>query len=206
MKILRFDPVQRATHWANAVLFGALMFTAIPLYFGSFFGLVLPRHLIEQIHLWCGLALPVPLVLSLLGPWGRGMRHDVRRINYWTKSEIHWLRTFGRSRLDADKFNPGQKLNAIFVSVAIVVMLITGSMLQWFRFFSVDLRQGATFAHDVFALAIFVVVIGHIYMALTHRDSLRSMFKGWVSASWAKNHARAWFDETTAVKNVSDPE
>jgi formate dehydrogenase subunit gamma len=206
MRLLRFDPVQRATHWANAVLFGVLMFTAIPLYFGSFFGVVFPRHLIEQIHLWCGLALPVPVVLSLLGPWGRGMREDVRRINYWTKSELRWLRTLGRSHLAADKFNPGQKLNAIFVAVAIVVMLITGSMLQWFRFFSVDLRQGATFVHDVVAVAIFVVVIGHIYMALTHRDSLRSIFKGWVSDTWARTHATAWFDETTAVKNVNEPE
>ena len=60
IKILRFDLVQRSAHWANAILFGTLMFTAIRLYFGSFFGIVLPRHLIEQIHLWRGLALPVP--------------------------------------------------------------------------------------------------------------------------------------------------
>ncbi len=199
MRVLRFDRVQRAAHWANAALFGVLMFTAIVLYFGSFFGLTFPRHVIEQIHLWCGLALPAPLIVSLLGPWGRSMRQDVRRINYWTKSEIRWLRTLGRSPLEADKFNPGQKLNAIFVAVAILVMIVTGSMLQWFRFFSVDLRQGATFVHDVFALAIFVVVAGHIYMALTHRDSLRSIFTGWVSATWAKTHARAWFNEETAT-------
>jgi formate dehydrogenase subunit gamma len=197
IRILRFDRVQRATHWANATLFGALMFTAIPLYFGSFFGIVFQRHVIAEIHLWCGLALPVPIVISLLGPWGRGMRRDVRRFNYWTKAEIRWLRTLGRSELDADKFNPGQKLNAIFIGAAILVMIVTGSMLQWFRFFSVDLRQGATFVHDVFALAIFAVVIGHIYMALTHRDSLTSIFKGWVSAAWAKTHATAWFNETT---------
>lgn len=42
IKILRFDKVQRAAHWANAGLFGILMFTAIPLYFGSFFGIVFP--------------------------------------------------------------------------------------------------------------------------------------------------------------------
>ncbi len=195
-RVLRFDLVQRSAHWANATLFGVLMFTAIPLYFGSFFGIVLPRHVIEQIHLWCGLALPVPVVISLLGPWGRQMRRDVRRINVWTREEIHWLRSAGRSPLDADKFNPGQKLNAIFVAAAIVVMIVTGSMLQWFRFFSVSLRQGATFVHDVFALAIFIVVFGHVYMAITHRDSLRSMFRGWVSDSWAATHAPKWFRES----------
>ena len=64
----------------------------------------------------------------------------------------------------------GQKLNALFIGAAIVVMLVTGSIMQWFRFFPVPWRTGATFVHDVFALAIFVVVSGHIVVALTHRD------------------------------------
>jgi len=135
LRVLRFDRVQRGAHWANALLFFSLMFTAIPLYFGSFFGVVFPRHLIEMIHLWSGLALPLPIIISLIGPWGRAMRHDVRRINYWTREEIHWMRTLGKSTLEADKFNPGQKLNAIFVGVSILVMLVTGAMLQWFRIF-----------------------------------------------------------------------
>jgi len=195
LRLLRFDRVQRAAHWANATLFFILMFTAIPLYFGSFFGIVLPRHLIEQIHLWTGLSLALPILVSLVGPWGTAMRQDVRRINFWTRDEIRWLRTFGTSRLEADKFNPGQKLNAIFIGASILVMLVTGSMLQWFRFFSVSLRSGATLVHDIFAWAIFIVVIGHIVMAVTHREALRSIFKGWVSESWAKRHSRRWLKE-----------
>jgi formate dehydrogenase subunit gamma len=105
------------------------------------------------------------------------------------------LRTLGKTPLEADKFNPGQKLNAIFIGVVIVVMLATGSMLQWFRFFPVPWRQGATFVHDVFAFAIFAVVFGHIVMALTHRDSLRSIFTGWVSEKWAARHAAGWLKE-----------
>ena len=195
LQVLRFDRVQRGAHWVNALLFFSLMFTAIPLYFGSFFGVVFPRHLIEMIHLWSGLALPLPIIVSLIGPWGVAMRRDVRRINYWTHEEIRWTRTLGKSRLDADKFNPGQKLNAIFVGVSILVMLVTGAMLQWFRFFPVPWRSGATFVHDVFAYAIFFVVIGHIVMALTHREALRSIFKGSVSRSWAERHATRWLRE-----------
>ena len=195
IKILRFDAVQRSAHWTNAILFGALMFTAICLYFGSFFGIILPRHTIEQIHLWSGLALPAPIVVSLLGPWGRQMRRDVHRVSYWTRNEIRWLQSMGRTPLEADKFNPGQKLNALFIGAVIIVMLATGSMLQWFRLFPVPWRQGATFVHDIFAFLIFAVVIGHIYMALTHRDSLRSIFKGWVSEKWAATHAAGWLKE-----------
>ncbi|MGC2169711.1 MAG: cytochrome b/b6 domain-containing protein [Acidimicrobiales bacterium] len=202
--ILRFDYVQRAAHWVNAALFGSLMFTAIPLYFGSFFGVVFPRHLMEMIHLWSGLALPIPIIVSLLGPWGRGMRRDVHRINTWTRQEIRWLFSQGRTPLEADKFNPGQKLNAIFIGAAILVMLVTGSMLQWFRFFPVSLRQGATFVHDVFAFAIFAVVIGHIFMAITHRDALRSIFTGWVSEQWAKTHAPKWLKEYRESEGAVD--
>jgi formate dehydrogenase subunit gamma len=198
VRILRFDKVQRAAHWANATLFASLMFTAIPLYFGSFFGIVLPRHLIEQIHLWSGLALPLPVIVALLGPWGRQMRRDVHRFSFWTRNEIRWLRSMGRTSLEADKFNPGQKLNALFIGAVIIVMLATGSMLQWFRFFPVPWRQGATFVHDTFAFLIFAVVFGHIYMALTHRESLRSIFTGWVSEKWAKTHAAGWLKELQA--------
>ena len=204
-RILRFDRVQRSAHWANATLFGVLMFTAIPLYFGSFFGIVFQRHVVEQIHLWSGLALPLPIIVSLLGPWGQQMRRDVRRFNYWTRSEISWMRTLGKSPLEADKFNPGQKLNAIFIGAAIIVMLATGSMLQWFRFFPVPWRAGATFVHDVFSYAIFAVVIGHIFMALTHPGSLRSIFTGRVSEKWAKTNAAGWFKEEQLTKDSPEP-
>jgi formate dehydrogenase subunit gamma len=182
------------------------MVTALPLYFGSLADVVGRRHLVEEIHLWTGIALPVPLVLSLIGPWGAGMRRDVRRINRWRKEEIHWLRRLGRSDTELDKFNPGQKLNAIFVAGVIVIMLGTGSMLEWFRFFPVSWRTGATFVHDVFAFAIFAVVLGHIAMALTHRDSMRSMIKGWVTEGWAARYAAAWSREVRVEAAKPDSE
>jgi formate dehydrogenase subunit gamma len=59
--------------------------------------------------------------------------------------------------------------------------------------------------HDVFAFAIFAVVIGHIIMALTHRDALRSMFTGWVSESWARKHAPSWLKEVQpTLKSIQD--
>jgi formate dehydrogenase subunit gamma len=204
LRLLRFDRVQRGAHWANALLFGVLIATAIPLYFGSFFGLVLPRHDVAEIHLWTGLALPLPIIISLCGPWGAAMRRDLRRVNLWTHAEIRWMKTLGETPIIADKFNPGQKLNTIFIGASILVMLVTGSMLQWFRFFAVPWRQGATFVHDAFALAIFLVVIGHIVMALTHPGSLRSIFTGSVSESWAARHAPGWLKEEKAKSESAD--
>ena len=203
-RVLRFDRVERAVHWMNALLFGILMATALPLYFAQVESIVGRRALIAEIHLWSGVALPVPLIISLAGPWGARFRRDMRRVNVWTRAEIRWLRSFGVQRLvRPDKFNPGQKLNAIFTGGAIVVLLGTGSILKWFRFFPVDWRTAATFVHDVLAAMIFAVVIGHIAFALTHRDALRSMFKGWVSESWAKHHAGGWLEELGEDQDAS---
>ncbi len=196
VRIVRFDAVQRAAHWINALLFGILMATALPLYFGSIAGVVGRRALVEQIHLWAGIALPVPLVISILGPWGTRFRRDLRRINVWSRDEVTWLKALGRRAPQVvDKFNPGQKLNAIFTGAAIVVMLATGALLKWFRFFPVEWRTGATFVHDVFAFAIFIVVTGHVLFALAHPDSLRSMITGWVTKVWAARHAPGWLAE-----------
>lgn len=175
-----------------AVLFGAVMWTALPLYFGSFFGVVFQRHVIAEIHLWCGLVLPVPLIASLLGPWGEPMRRDLRRVNYWTRDELAWIRSRGRRALEADKFNPGQKLNTVLVGSCTLVMLATGSILQWFRLFPVSWRVGATSVHDAFAYALFLVITAHVVLALSHREALRSMITGTIAARWVRSHARAW--------------
>jgi formate dehydrogenase subunit gamma len=130
------------------------------------------------------------------------MRRDLRRINVWTKDEVVWLKTLGRKAPRVvDKFNPGQKLNAIFIGGSIVVMLATGAMLKWFRVFPVSWRTGATFVHDVLAFVIFVVVIGHILFAATHWGSMRSMIKGWVSEGWAKQHAPGWLAEVKSGRS-----
>jgi formate dehydrogenase subunit gamma len=205
-RIIRFDRVQRSVHWANALLFGILMVTALPLYFPSLADVVGRRALVENIHVWSGVVLPFPIIISLLGPWGKRMRQDLRRINVWTRDEVKWLRALGnKSPQVVDKFNPGQKLNAIFVGAAIVLTFATGFILKWFRFFPVGWRTGATFVHDVLALMIFAVVIGHIGFAVTHRDALRAIIKGWVTESWAAKHAPGWLkEEKTRQTSIRD--
>ena len=193
--LVRFDGVERAAHWVSAAMFTTLIVTAIPLYYGSLFGLVLPRVDVEQVHLWTGIALPVPLAVAALGPWGRRLRRDARRVNEWTRAEISWLGSWGRIDIDADKFNPGQKLNAVVVAASSVVLFATGVILKWFDLFPVSWRGGATFVHDLFAWVILVLVLGHVYMALTHPAALASMLRGKVSEVWAARHASRWLAE-----------
>ena len=194
--LARFDLIERVLHWTTAGMFGVLMLTAVPLYLGSVSSIIGRRALVANIHTWTGVALPVPLILSLVGPWGRHLRADVRRFSRWSADELRWLRTIGRTGVSRmGKFNPGQKLNAVFVAGAIVVMLGTGAILRWFGPFPDSWRTGATFVHDVLATAIFVVVAGHVAFAVTHRDALGAMFTGRISRRWARRHAPAWLEE-----------
>lgn len=195
-EMLRFDRVERLAHWVNAASFTVLILTALPLYFGQVEALVGRRAVIAEIHTWTGVLLPVPLLISMSGSWGKRFRADLSRFGLWTHSELNWLRSIGRDPLvESDKFNPGQKLNALFIGSSIVVMCGTGFILRWFNFFPLDWRTGATFVHDVLAFAIVVVILGHIFFALTHREALKSIFTGHITRSWAGQHAKRWLAE-----------
>ena len=195
-RVLRFDVVERALHWTNAALFLTLMATAAVLYVGPLSAAVGRRELIRQIHVWCGIALPVPLLIAVAGRWGGRLRADISRINRWSDDDRKWMRSFGRDPfVKLDKFNPGQKLNAAFTAGAIVLMLMTGSIMKWFERFPVDWRTGATFVHDWMAVIIFVVVIGHIGAALSDPDALSGMVRGSVKSRWARRHRPRWYEE-----------
>jgi formate dehydrogenase subunit gamma len=201
--LLRFDWVERVVHWVNATLFGVLIFTGAALYLEPIGRLIGRRALVEDIHVYCGLALPVPLVIALSGSWGKALRADLHRFNRWTKEDRDWLRALLRAGperrrslggIRVGKFNAGQKLNAAFIAGSGLVMLGTGVIMRWYHPWPLTWRTGATFVHDWLALAIGLVIIGHIWMALMDWDAMRSMFVGTISRTWAKRHAPAWLD------------
>ncbi len=202
--VLRFDGVERAVHWLNASLFLILVGTGAALYFTPLIALVGRRRLVEEIHLYAGLALPLPVLLGLAGRWGRALRRDIGRFNRWSEADLEWLHGLvdtasGRRRSAVrpalGKFNPGQKLNAAFVAGGGLVMLGTGSLLRWYEPFPLSWRAGATFVHNWLAVLFVLVIVGHISLALADREALRSMFGGRVSRGWAARHAPAWLEE-----------
>jgi formate dehydrogenase subunit gamma len=193
--LLRFDRVERTVHWVNATLFGILMFTGAALYAGPVSTLVGNRELVRTIHVYSGLALPIPLLLGVLGAHGARLRRDLGRLNRWSRDDARWFRRRRRSQVALGKFNPGQKLNAAFIAGAAVVMIGTGSIMKWFEHFPLDWRTGATFVHDWFAIGIWIAVLGHIAFALSDADALSGMLGGNVPAAWAKKKAPLWYEE-----------
>jgi len=196
-ELTRFDRVERIVHWTTATLFGVLMVTGAALYAGPISTVVGRRDLMRDVHVIAGLALPVPIIVGVLGRWGRSLRRDLGRINRWIPDDRTWLRRRTRDRARLGKFNPGQKLNATFLGAAIVLMFATGVVLKWFEPFPLSIRTGATFVHDWLALAIWISITAHIVFAVRDPDALRAMVRGTISARWARTKRPRWYEDTT---------
>ena len=73
-RIVRFDDGERLLHWVVALLVLVLATTGAILYFDFLSTKVGRRELLRTVHLWSGLALPVPVLAVLAGRWRHGLR------------------------------------------------------------------------------------------------------------------------------------
>ena len=193
-KLPRFTRAERWLHRAVAIDMGVLMITAALLFFPDLGGLVGNRQIVRPIHEIAGWVLPVPILLALAS---RAFRSDAGIMNRFRSADWEWFRSRDRrsGRLPVDKFNPGQKLNAAFMLGAIIVMFVTGVMMFFSTQFPDAIRTGATFVHDWLALAMVVVVLGHIYMAFKDATARLGMRTGEVPEEWARREHRGWAEE-----------
>ncbi len=210
LHLVRFDRAERWLHAINALLVLTLIATGSVMYIGSLSGLVGRRELVRTVHLWAGLALPLPFLITVIGPWGRGFRHDCRRLGRFLADDRRWLRRRERrsGRLRIGKFNAGQKLNAILVAGALPVMFATGVALKWHGALSDSLRTGVTFVHDWGYVCLGLLVGGHIAKALLDPIRLHGMRTGKVPTRWAAEEHPRWHDEVVgpgAVRPYDDP-
>ena len=195
--LLRFTRPVRWVHGVTGALMIVCILTAAVLYNGTLAVLVGHRFIVEQIHVYCGFALPVPL---LVGVASRSYRDDLGRLNRFTHRDWEWLRSRTRrdGRIRVGKFNAGQKLNGALSAGAIVVLLMTGTVMYLTNLTPLSWRSGATFFHDWFSLALGLLVVGHVIYALRDPVSLRSLRTGRVPLRWARREHAAWADEVLA--------
>ncbi|MGW2250061.1 cytochrome b/b6 domain-containing protein [Kitasatospora sp. NPDC001660] len=192
--LLRFTRAERWVHRVTSALMLVCLATAACLYVPPLAELVGRRRLVVTVHVWCGLALPVPLLLGLAS---RALRADVSRLSRFTPADWAWLRAL-RSRAaarPAGKFNAGQKLYAQWTLGAILVIVGTGLLMWLTHLAPASWRTGATFVHDWLAAAIAIVTVGHIRMALRDPEARHGMRTGLVDPAWAAREHPEWEPE-----------
>jgi formate dehydrogenase subunit gamma len=195
-QLLRFTRSVRWIHGLTGGLLIVCILTAAILYNGSLEVLVGNRYLVEQIHVYCGFALPVPLLVGLVS---RSYRLDLRRLNRFTALDWQWLRSRTRrgGEIPVGKFNAGQKLNGALSAGAIGALLITGTVMYFTNLTRLSWRSGATFVHDWLSLGLGLLVVGHILYALRDPVAMRGMRTGLVPLRWARREHAAWVAEYT---------
>jgi formate dehydrogenase subunit gamma len=196
--LVRFGRTSRMVHAITGSLVVACIMTAAILYNGSLSIVVGHRHTVRQIHVWCGFALPVPLLLGLAS---HRYRDDLARLNRFNADDRRWLRSRTRRNgvIRVGKFNAGQKLNAAACAGAISTLFLSGAVMYFHDWTRLSWRSGATFTHDWFALGLGVLVVGHLSFALRDPVALRAMRTGRVPLDWARREHEDWADEFEPV-------
>ncbi|MCX2180654.1 cytochrome b/b6 domain-containing protein [Streptomyces sp. SKN60] len=197
-RLLRFARPVRWAHRTTAALMLMCLATAACLYVTPLAELVGRRRLVVTVHVWCGLALPVPLLCGLLF---RALRADAARLSRFTPLDRAWLRAV-RSRdpyRPAGKFNAGQKLYAQWTLGTMLVLVGTGLLMWLTHLAPPSARTGATFVHDWLAVAVAVVTAGHIRMAARDPEARLGMRTGLVDRDWAAREHPHWRRERRAL-------
>jgi formate dehydrogenase subunit gamma len=177
--IVRFSRSERTLHWVNAVFFLYLLATGLILYLPRLSSLVGRRPLLKDLHFWGGIGWVCALVLVILLGDRRGLART------WRELEL----------LRHDRFNVGQKVNALLNAAFVILFLVSG-LLLWFGERDTRFRFASTvWLHDALLYAALVLLVGHLYLAVIHpatRHSLRGMTRGTVDEEWARRHHPQW--------------
>jgi formate dehydrogenase subunit gamma len=193
-RVRRFSRAERLIHRTTGWLMLLCVGTAACLYLPQLAELVGRRYLVVTVHEWSGILLPVPILVGLASPT---FRADLRRLNRFASYDKEWLRAVRKrwswpGARPAGKFNAGQKIYAGWIAGAVLIMMFTG-LLMWFTgLLPLVSRTSATFIHDWLALAVGIVLAGHIGMAFQDPHARSGMRTGSVDPKWAEREHPEW--------------
>jgi formate dehydrogenase subunit gamma len=191
-RVQRFTASERAVHWLTALAFFSLLISGLVVgRRGTFHDVMYAWHLASAGVLVCGVALIVVMGNR------RALGGTARDLGSLDREDREWLGAIP-ARLLADppeppaaRFNAGQKVNFLLVSLLLAILYVSG----------VDTILAGTHhnlifgGHKLATIALGVLVAGHLYMALVNRatrPALRGMLGGEVDREWARKHYPRW--------------
>lgn len=192
-------------HWIHTASFLTLIVTGAILFIPGFGGAASGglTRLIHRIAVIFFIGMPV-----IYFPFNPKMSlHFIKETLTWDKSDFGWLKAapfyyFGGAEEKMPPqghVNTGQKMWQLVVLGTAVLFLVTGFIMWFYK----DNVAPATFqwcviAHDVTFIAAFIMLLVHIYLGIIHprmTESLRSMWDGKISVTYAKHHYGKWYDK-----------
>lgn len=204
--IPKYSAMERVFHWGHTVTFLALAMTGMVLFF-PFLGPLAQGasgEFTRLLHRAAAIAYgALPLIYIILEPRRAWM--SLRSVFKVGRFDIEWVKgmipyyMFGRHEAMApqDRFNTGEKLNAVVIILGSVVFAITG-LLMWFGkgFVPIGVFQAVVILHDIAMIVTVCMFIVHFYLAVVHPlmwAGLVSMRYGVTSAAYAQEHHALWY-------------
>jgi formate dehydrogenase subunit gamma len=193
----RFRTSERALHWFVTVAFFTLLLSGLGLYsrlFNGYFSLfgggrnAILFHKIAGVLFFCS---------SLL----MFFNHK-KDMNSFDEDDFSWIARGGgylsrdKFHFNIGKYNPGQKIFAIFIGVVTVIFGVTGVVIWSQASFPRGLVQISLLLHGLMFVFAVMFVMLHVYLAtIGNPGTLESMLYGQVRKIWARKHHPKWFRE-----------
>jgi formate dehydrogenase subunit gamma len=196
-KILRFQSLERFSHWLTAVSFVVLGLTGLNITFGKIvlLPLVGPDTVSEisqaakYVHNFTGFSFIVGFVLITV---------IFFRDNLFERVDLEWIGQGGgfikNKHAPAGRFNLGEKL-VYWLSVAAGIAVSLSGILLLFPFYGTDIveMQLGQVVHAIVALLFVALILGHIYIGTIGMEgAFEAMGTGEVDFNWAKEHHDLW--------------
>jgi formate dehydrogenase subunit gamma len=201
-QLRRYAFAERVLHWLVALTFFAAGLTGLAFFHPSMFwltGLFGGGPWSRILHPFFGVAMFLFFALLALKLW----RHNVIE-----QHDREWLRNASKVMAgdehgvpEAGRYNGGQKVLYWLLVLCMLVLLVTGIVFwrpYFAGYFPITSIRAATLLHAVAAAGLFLLVIGHIYMAIWTKGSIGAMMSGLVPRAWARKHHPRWYREETA--------
>lgn len=198
----RFSTYERVLHWFVTASFFTLVFSGLGLYsrlFTGYFNLFGGGHNAIPVHKIAGVLFFCSSLLLFL--------NNKSKITIFDEDDKEWIRLRGgylsqeEVHLNVGKFNPGQKMFALFIGIATIILGVTGIFIWLPQTFPRILVQFSLMLHGMMFVAAIMFAVVHVYLAtIGNPGTLESMLWGKVSRNWAKHHHPKWYKEVTGEK------
>ncbi len=197
--IERFSPSERVLHWVVTCSFFTLLFTGLGLYsrlFHGYFGLFGGGQNAIFIHKVGG-------VIFFFSSLYMFINHK-KDVSSFDDADWQWIRKYGGyltkygTHFDIGKYNPGQKLFAVFIAAATLLLGVTGLFIWMPTAFPRWIVQLSLMTHGLMFVGAIMFVVVHVYLAtIGNPGTIEAMLYGAVRKIWAKKHHPKWYKDVT---------
>jgi formate dehydrogenase subunit gamma len=195
----RFDARERVLHWFVTVTFFTLLLSGLGLYsrlFTGYFNLFGNGQNAILVHKCAGVLFFISSLLLFL--------NHKKDVTSFDEDDRAWFDQKGgylsreESHFNIGKYNPGQKLFAIFIGAATVILGVTGLFIWLPMSFPRWLVQISLMLHGLMFAGSIMFVVVHVYLGtIGNPGTAEAMLLGRVTRPWAKYHHPKWYKEIT---------